>query len=479
MDDDLTRLLTRAAEVGGRSTAPDPRGLVRRAGRRERARRTGAVAAVLLAVLALVVPVGLYAARDRTAPQPAASALGTADALAAGHWEDLPPAPIAPRTSPAYAWTGSQLLVYGGYTLGSTSSTFVNDGAAYDPATRTWQTLPAAPFPVAGAASVWTGDRWVMVSGNAAASYDPFAGSWTMLASLPYPLFAQSVAWAGGQLVVTTYHETYGLVRYDPVAGKWRRLPDPPLAEGRTLSTLAAAGQGDGLTVVLTTVDDGVAPQTQVLSLDVGSETWTELPAAGQGRVDATDLVPAADALYVPAGQGSCIPNNASCPYSVVPTYRFSGGVWTKLPISDREQPSVASAWTGSALVSLAPDAQVLDPAAGWTALPPGMPEAADVAVWTGDQLLVWVPRRAPRRRRALLDSPRGPWSRRIPTRCRSTCCRWTGCSPRSAAPAPRCRSSPTSPAQRRPTPPRPAPCVTSSRRASRAATSPRRTAGW
>ena len=52
---------------------------------------------------------------ERAPPSSASNALaGTAAALAKDHWSVLPPAPIAVRSGAASAWTGRQLLIWGG-----------------------------------------------------------------------------------------------------------------------------------------------------------------------------------------------------------------------------------------------------------------------------------------------------------------------------------------------------------------------------
>ena len=59
----------------------------------------------------------------------------------------------------ASAWTGHQFLVWGGAT-GSNHDQLLADGAAYDPATQKWSTLPAAPISARSSmASVWTGSQ--------------------------------------------------------------------------------------------------------------------------------------------------------------------------------------------------------------------------------------------------------------------------------------------------------------------------------
>jgi len=49
--------------------------------------------------------------------------------------------PLADRLVPQVEWTGSQLIVFGGRDLTNTS--YINDGAIFDPATNTWTTMAA------------------------------------------------------------------------------------------------------------------------------------------------------------------------------------------------------------------------------------------------------------------------------------------------------------------------------------------------
>jgi Kelch motif len=50
------------------------------------------------------------------------------------------------RAGFAAVWTGSQVLVWGGVTGGSLSSTVPPHGEAYDPATNQWTAMPEAPL---------------------------------------------------------------------------------------------------------------------------------------------------------------------------------------------------------------------------------------------------------------------------------------------------------------------------------------------
>ena len=84
---------------------------------------------------------------------------GFAFDAAARRWEPLPPSPLEGRSGSAFAWTGRELLIWGGWDGGFRNPPYFGDGAAYDPIARTWRMLPAAPIEARTAFSVWTGEE--------------------------------------------------------------------------------------------------------------------------------------------------------------------------------------------------------------------------------------------------------------------------------------------------------------------------------
>ena len=111
--------------------------------RRQRALTIGSpllAAAAVTAVIAASVALG--GGGERIA-RPTGPGMPLAVPGSAG-WTRLPRAPIAPRSEYAAVWTGKEMIVWGGYS----GNTQYGDGAAYDPATRTWTKLAAGPWPV-------------------------------------------------------------------------------------------------------------------------------------------------------------------------------------------------------------------------------------------------------------------------------------------------------------------------------------------
>ena len=79
---------------------------------------------------------------------------------------------LDPRYWHTAVWTGSEMIVFGGM---SSVGTIYGDGSRYDPATDTWQLLPALGSPGARQShvAVWTGTEMVVWGGRADASRRP------------------------------------------------------------------------------------------------------------------------------------------------------------------------------------------------------------------------------------------------------------------------------------------------------------------
>lgn len=153
----------------------------------------------------------------------------------AGMWRkvDGPPGNMGGATA---AWADGQVLavdVDGGLT-------------SFDPGSGTWSERESSPFATtsnAVTATVWTGDRLLVVDsnvggteGSGTASYDPFIDEWARLFPPPIDMDLSDAVWTGTKLLMVADHGGSGssfprlvALEFDPSTDKWRELPAPPL----------------------------------------------------------------------------------------------------------------------------------------------------------------------------------------------------------------------------------------------------------
>ena len=154
-------------------------------------------------------------------------AVGTGDRYnpATDNWSkvSLTNAPVA-RYGHTAVWTGTEMVVWGGYALGGI---YFNSGGRYDPASDSWKptSLSNAPTARSSHTAVWTGSAMIVWGGidgtqtdpaaaysNTGGLYDPTADTWTTLinANAPAGRFEHSVVWTGSEMVVWGGQNYYG-----------------------------------------------------------------------------------------------------------------------------------------------------------------------------------------------------------------------------------------------------------------------------
>ena len=206
---------------------------------------------------------------------------GAAFDLAEGTWRVIAEGPLSPRAEPAVTWTGTEMIVWGG----REENTFFYDGAAYNPVTDTWRSLPTSPFFGADPIMVWTGTEAVVlgVSGSSETSgeylgtvaYDPATDGWRSLKSSPVSVRFGSGAWWTGDAVVvadvTNAPEFDAMARYDTATDQWTMLDVGPSA------ALVGVPDADGtVTTFLDLPSDFGAP---VQLIDANADLLGELPS--------------------------------------------------------------------------------------------------------------------------------------------------------------------------------------------------------
>ena len=192
----------------------------------------------------------LESGASRPPAQTRASAkASSSDMLTAGPWQQLASASmLAPRSAHKVAWTGQELLVFGGYAPGRT----FGDGARFHPKTGQWKSLPTEPGSASGRrafSAAWTGKEWIIWGGaggahgqpvlyGTGARYDLAADAWKPLSKegAPSPRFDHATVWTGKEMIVwggyanepagwrggrEPYHLGDG-GRYDPATDSWK-----------------------------------------------------------------------------------------------------------------------------------------------------------------------------------------------------------------------------------------------------------------
>jgi hypothetical protein len=390
--DDVMELDDRAraarADLRAGLDAPPPAfEWVLRGARRRRQRLVGAVAVIALATVGTAV--SLDRGQDPTKVTAGPSAVApdrNSDLLAPGETREMPSSPLAPRSTMASVWTGTEMLVWGGEGAGE----FFDDGAGYDPRANTWRMLPAAPLSARNApAAVWTGDEMILWGGHASgvdhrdgAAYNPATDSWRTIADAPMVSAGLPQAvWTGSEMIVLGGFNARTMASYDPATDRWEELADPPGAPSSpenhvvwTGSELVAQLQYPG------------GMRTGIFSYEPGEDRWKGLPPLADDDRSTWLFWTGNELLAAPLS-----------PRTTVTAYDDDTDDWQGVAVWPNEpQPAVASAvWTGKTVLLWGgdEDALVLDPATGaWITTPAGgIPRRVQAAaVWADGVFILW-----------------------------------------------------------------------------------------
>lgn len=187
-----------------------------------------------------------------------------------------------PREDHTAVWTGSRMIVFGGTiaNIGNCvgiGSCFVGDGAAFDPNTNTWTPISSVNAPLARGmhSAVWTGSKMVVWGGGglhpsfglsslkSGGIYDPATDSWATMSSVGAPAgrIGHASVWTGSRMLIfsgqdfyvgTYYGDTYA---FDPTTNIWQTLSSSNAPAARVFSTAIWTGSkmivhgGQGLAI--------------------------------------------------------------------------------------------------------------------------------------------------------------------------------------------------------------------------------------
>jgi len=372
-----------------------------RRSRQLRNRRTAVVTGALVSgMLSVVFFMSVLPLAEVSAPPSSPNPVP----LAEGPWRAIPEAPIEGRIDALSAWTGSELIVWGGYDPreGINSPGWLN-GAAYNPSTDEWRRLARSPIKDAadgGRSAVWTGEEFIIWGGeddrarrpDNGAAYNPATDSWRTLPESPvWSLAGHSAVWTGEEMIVWGGVDDTGGAAYDPRSNRWRAIAadysdSPPQSRFRH----AAVWTGEEMIVW-----GGSDPSSGDAFSDGGAydpkqETWRTLPEAPLRSSDSPDAVWTGREMIVWGGVSQHEGQSSGAAYD---PERDSWRTIEPGPITDwfGAPPPV---WTGSVMVVLGQDrAAAYDPRSdSWTGLAASaaLERESQTMVWSGEELLVW-----------------------------------------------------------------------------------------
>jgi hypothetical protein len=262
----------------------------------------GATALILFAAVATLAW-RAFVPTDNGHPGTTPSPVPSVDPWAAYQegWTELP-APPEPRVGGLVAWTGRELLLWGGRPDGGDEP--ASGGFAFEPVDGTWRRLPDAPVGAEAFGDtprpVWTGSEVLFYPAGFA--FDPASDTWRALPRAPHdPGYRQTAAvWTGSELVVFGGGEVDSETArqgaaYEPEADVWRSIAEAPIG----LNLVSAAWTGDEVLVFGSLLNDrniAETPNSVGAAYDPETDTWRELPPSDLSP-QATSAVFAGDRL--------------------------------------------------------------------------------------------------------------------------------------------------------------------------------------
>jgi hypothetical protein len=194
----------------------------------------------------------------------------------------IDPGPLDGRFGHSVAWTGAEVIVWGGHS-GSLTDAF-SDGAAYNPGTAEWRTIADAPLDgMTWHFASWSGSEMLVVGTAGAAAYEPTSDSWRLLPTPPIPIHRVDAdvtdlteyAWSGRHVYVWNPISDE-LARLDPSASEWEFMPGP----GLDVFPAKIIAEDGRVVVFGTRWPSGLAEPVayELFGAELTDGTWGELP---------------------------------------------------------------------------------------------------------------------------------------------------------------------------------------------------------
>lgn len=332
-------------------------------------------------------------------------------------WLALPEASApSPRERHTAIWTGSKMIVWGGDVGGNPSVTAT--GGVFDPVSRVWTStsMVGAPSPRHSHSAAWTGSKMIVWGGYGASSYetsgalyDPATDAWTPITSVGAPAgrTLQVDVWTGSELLVWGGDSNNAVAsggRYNPATDAWSPLPGPAGASARYGHSAVWTGDRMIMWGGSNSFDwlfDGAL-------YNPSSGSWTTTTAtsgAPEGREGHTAIW-TGSAMVVWGGWNGFVVLNTG---GIFDPAGAAKGTWIATSTASAPSPrdEFTATWTGSTMLvwggcggdackNVYGDGGVWTPDSGGGAWAPVAEHPAlgarrgHTAVWTGSEVIVW-----------------------------------------------------------------------------------------
>lgn len=348
---------------------------------------------------------------------------------AEGTWAPIAtPATLGKRAGHRAIWTGSEMIIWGGYDWISANYPYIKfatDNGRYDPELDQWSSVSTIDAPTGRDqhTATWTGAEMIIWGGvvrhcdlnncftstNTGGRYDPATDTWVPMSTVgaPSPRRHHSAIWTGTELIVwggmgTDSSSPLGDgARYNPVTDTWSPLSDinAPPARGRHHAVF------DGQQMTIWGGSSGSVIKTNGAIYDPMTDVWSVLPSqnapGGTGSFDPASVVLTGPDMLVWLPESKWDYD----PYidewfesfkSQTRRYDFQGQEWLTVVDACNPRATPNAVWLNGRMLSWGKDYsdgqfydEQLDTWAPITPYP-GMPAEDATVLVVGDTVIVW-----------------------------------------------------------------------------------------
>ena len=323
-----------------------------------------------------------------------------------------------PRTNHTAVWTGTEMIVWGGYV----DTIYLKTGGRYTPAIDTWAatTVTHAPDGRGSHTAVWTGTAMIVWGGssfdpfhliahdwNTGGRYNPATNRWapTSLTNAPAGRYNHTAVWTGHEMIVwggrsSFYDALTSGGKYNPSTNQWTRTSSTNAPAARYSHT--AIWDGTEMIVWGGTPDGAILLNTGG-RYSVATNSWraTSMTNAPSGRYQHTAIWTGSEMIVWGGSQYYMYPNTGG-------RYNPVANSWTPTSVTNAPvgRENHTAVWTGSKMIVWGGDyfynsayhflntGSKYNPVTNsWAATSTtNAPAGRDshTAVWTGSQMIVW-----------------------------------------------------------------------------------------